>query len=91
MSTFSNGAQSVSTNSTQRFLSKDGLEFGSEADWNLKCNANMTITTVGNFNIEVGGSFAEHSAGSNSWTSDTTTNMTSTGDFGISASKINLN
>jgi hypothetical protein len=57
MSTFSNGAQSVSTNSTQQFLSKNGLEFGSEADWNLKCNANMTITTVGTFTTNSGGNY----------------------------------
>ena len=90
-SMFSNGAQSVSTNSTQQFLSKNGLEFGSEADWNLKCNANMSITTVGNFAIETGGSFSEHSVGAASWSSDASTTMTSTGSFKVSASKIDLN
>jgi hypothetical protein len=55
---FSNGAQSISTNSSQRFLSKRGLEFGSQADWNLKCNANLTITTAGNFTIDSTGNFA---------------------------------
>lgn len=75
MSTFSNGAQSVSTNSTQRFLSKDGLEFGSEADWNLKCNANMTITTVGTLGINTGSTFT----------------TTSSGNYKVTAPKIDLN
>jgi hypothetical protein len=57
LSIFSNGAQSMSTNSTQQFLSKDGLEFGSQSDWNLKCNANMTIETVGTLGIQAGGNF----------------------------------
>lgn len=58
-SVFSNGAQQVSTNSTQRFLSKDGLEFGSQNDWNLKCNANMTITVVGDLTTTVSGKLTD--------------------------------
>lgn len=54
-SMFSNGAQQISSNNTQRFLSKEGLEFGSQADWNLKCNANLTITTTGKFTVNSGG------------------------------------
>jgi hypothetical protein len=88
---FSAGAQAISTNSSQRFLSKSGLEFGSDSNWNLTCNANMTITTVGNFNIETGGNFAAHSVGSSSVTSDTTSTITSTGTFAINASRIDLN
>jgi hypothetical protein len=91
LSTFSNGAQSVSTNSTQQFLSKDGLEFGSQADWNLKCNANLTITTVGNFTIETDGNYTAHAKQGAALTSDTTTNITSTGNFKITANKIDLN
>jgi len=48
---FSAGAQAISTNASQRFLSKGGLEFGSDSDWNLTCNANLTITAVGNFAV----------------------------------------
>lgn len=57
LSIFSNGAQSISTNSSQQLLSKDGLEFGSQSNWNLKCNANMTIETVGTIGIQAGGNF----------------------------------
>jgi hypothetical protein len=88
---FSNGAQAISTNASQQFLSKSGLEFGSQANWNLTCNANLTITTVGNFNIETGGNFVAHSSGSSAFTSDTTSTMNSTGTFGITASRIDLN
>ena len=88
---FSNGAQAISTNASQQFLSKSGLEFGSQADWNLTCNANLTITTAGNFNIETSGNFVAHSAGSSAFTSDTTSTMNSTGTFGITASRIDLN
>ena len=88
---FSAGAQAISTNASQRFLSKSGLEFGSDSNWNLTCNANMTINTVGNFNIETGGNFAAHSVGSSSVTSDTTSTITSTGAFAINASRIDLN
>lgn len=56
-SMFSNGAQQVSTNSTQRFLSKDGLDFGSQADWVLNCNSNMSINVTGAFNINAGPTF----------------------------------
>jgi hypothetical protein len=56
-SMFSNGAQSVSTNSTQQFLSKDGLDFGSKSDWVLTCKANMTINVDGSFNINAGPTF----------------------------------
>lgn len=56
-SMFSNGAQQVSTNSTQRFLSKDGLDFGSQADWVLNCNSNMSINVAGTFNINAGPTF----------------------------------
>lgn len=90
-SMFSSGAQQISTNDSQRFLSKAGLEFGSEADWNLTCNANLTITTKGNFNIETDGNFVAHSKGSSAFTSDTTSTMTSTGAFGVTASRIDLN
>lgn len=88
---FSNGAQAISTNASQQFLSKSGLEFGSDSDWNLTCNANLTITTSGNFNIETGGNFIAHSAGSSAFTSDTTSTMNSSGTFGITASRIDLN
>ena len=88
---FSNGAQAISTNASQQFLSKSGLEFGSQADWNLTCNANLTITTSGNFNIETAGNFVAHSAGSSAFTSDTTSTMNSSGTFGITASRIDLN
>lgn len=88
---FSAGAQAISTNSSQRFLSQGGLEFGSESDWNLTCNANLTITTKGNFNIETDGNFVAHSKGSSAFTSDTTSTMNSTGTFGITASRIDLN
>lgn len=57
MSTFSNGAQSVSTNSTQQFLSKNGLDFGSQSNWTLSCNANLVINTAGTLNINSGGNF----------------------------------
>jgi hypothetical protein len=56
-SMFSNGAQSTSTNSTQQFLSKDGLDFGSKADWILNCKSNMTINVDGTFNINAGPTF----------------------------------
>lgn len=88
---FSAGAQAISTNASQRFLSKSGLEFGSDADWNLTCNSNLTITTAGNFNIETDGNFIAHSKGSSAFTSDTTSTMNSTGTFGITASRIDLN
>lgn len=54
---FSNGAQAVSTNSTQQFLSKDGLDFGSQADWVLTCNSNMTINVAGRFDVNASGDF----------------------------------
>jgi hypothetical protein len=56
-SMFSNGAQSTSTNSTQQFLSKEGLDFGSKADWILNCKSNMTINVDGSFNINAGPTF----------------------------------
>lgn len=56
-SMFSNGAQIVSTNSTQQFLSKDGLDFGSQADWVLTCKSNMTINVSGRFDINATGDF----------------------------------
>jgi hypothetical protein len=59
---FSNGAQAISTNASQRFLSKNGLEFGSQADWNLICNANLTITTAGNFTINTTGNLDANAA-----------------------------
>jgi hypothetical protein len=80
---FSNGEQSVSTNSSQQFLSKSGLEFGSQSDWILRCNANLSIDVVGNFTT--------HSQGALAFTSDSTSSITSTGAFGISASRIDLN
>lgn len=88
---FSTGAQSISTNSSQRLLSKSGLEFGSDGNWNLKCNANITIEATGNIGIETGGNFVAHSAGSSAFTSDTTSTMTSSGTFGVTASRIDLN
>lgn len=56
-SAFSNKEQSYSTNSTQQFLSKDGLDFGSKADWILNCKANMTINVDGALNINAGPTF----------------------------------
>lgn len=88
---FSNGNQAISTNASQRLLSKSGLEFGSQADWNLTCNANITINANGNFNIETAGNFVAHSAGSSAFTSDSTSTMNSSGTFGITASRIDLN
>jgi hypothetical protein len=80
---FSNGAQSVSTNSSQQFLSKSGLEFGSQSNWTLRCNANLAI--------EVVGSFTTHSQGALAFTSDSSSSITSTGAFGVTASRIDLN
>ncbi|ATV46203.1 hypothetical protein [Lake Baikal phage Baikal-20-5m-C28] len=82
-SVFSNGAQQVSTNSTQRFLSKDGLEFGSENDWNLKCNANMTITVAGNLTTTVSGNLTDQVSGS--------LTSTSTGAMALHGSTVALN
>lgn len=56
-SAFSNKQQSYSTNSTQQFLSKDGLDFGSKSDWILNCKANMTINVDGTLNINAGPTF----------------------------------
>jgi hypothetical protein len=56
-SMFSNGAQQISTNSTQQFLSKDGLNIGSEAATVVKCNSNMTYEVSGTFNINAGPTF----------------------------------
>lgn len=56
-SMFSNGSQAISTNSTQQFLSKDGLDFGSQADWILTCKSNMTINVSGTFNVNAGPTF----------------------------------
>jgi hypothetical protein len=83
LTVFSNGNQSFSTNATQSLLSKTGLQIGSQADCALKCNANMTIDVVGNFTT--------HSQGALAFTSDTTSTITSTGAFGITASRIDLN
>lgn len=83
LSTFSNGAQSISTNSTQQFLSKDGLSFGSQSDWELKCNANLTITTVGNFTVNTSANATVATSG------DFVVN--SSGNADINASTINLN
>ncbi len=88
---FSTGAQAISTNSTQKILSKSGLTIDSDADCVLTCNANTTFNTSGNVTLETGGSFTSHSVAASSFTSDTTSNMTSAGAFGITASRIDLN
>lgn len=56
-SMFSNGAQAITTNSTQQFLSKDGLDFGSKGNWILNCKSNMTINVDGTFDINAGPTF----------------------------------
>lgn len=88
---FSNGAQSVSTNASQQFLSKSGLSFGSEADWNLNCNSNLSITVAGNFTTNANGSTTISSVGALGMSSQATSNITSTGAFGVTASRIDLN
>ena len=99
LTVFSNGAQAISTNATQKLLSKTGLTIESDAACVLTCNSNTTFNTSGNITIntdgnavlETGGSFTSHSGGSSAFTSDTTSTMNSTGTFGITASRIDLN
>ena len=96
---FSNGAQAISTNATQKLLSKTGLTIESQAACVLTCNSNTTfntsgnlaINTTGNAALETGGNITSHSSGSSAFTSDTTSTMNSTGAFGITASRIDLN
>ena len=57
LSIFSNGAQSITTNSTAQFLSKDGLNIGSEAGAVIKCNSDMTYNVSGSLNMNAGPTF----------------------------------
>ena len=57
LSMFSNKKQSFSTNDTQQFLSKNGLDFGSNDNWILNAKADMTINVAGSFNINAGPTF----------------------------------
>lgn len=57
LSIFSNGAQSVSTNSTSQFLSKDGLTIGSKAAAILNCDADVTFNVSGSMNVNAGPTF----------------------------------
>lgn len=91
LTVFSNGAQSLSTNASQQFLSKSGLSFGSEADWNLNCNSNLSITVAGNFTTNANGLTTISSVGALGMSSQATSNITSTGAFGVTASRIDLN
>ena len=64
-------------------MSKDGLEFGSQNDWNLKCNANMTITVAGNLTTTVTGNLTDQVSGS--------LTSTSTGAMALHGSTVALN
>jgi hypothetical protein len=65
LSIFSNGDQNISTNASQQLLSKSGLNFNSQSNWTLKCNADMiiqvsgkqTTTTGGTLDINAGGNY----------------------------------
>lgn len=89
LSIFSNGDQTISTNAAQTLTSKSGLDFNSQADWTLKCNAALSMTVAGAITVKTSSTMGMESSGALS-TKSASTNMDSGSSFKVTAGAIAL-
>lgn len=81
LSIFSVGDQSISTNAAQTLTSKSGLNFNSQADWKLKCNATLSMDVSGAISVKTAAAMT---------TESTSTTMKSGSKFTVNAGSIAL-